>query len=130
MKKNRTRNRVTRQRILAIVATDSTFERADYGDREVWLGKCLHCNGRLAIELSGEPVSRATIEHIVPRSHGGTDDLTNLGLACARCNFHKGVRHDIQRPGDPKLQEIVLRLQERRRHRWRGPEPTELATSR
>lgn len=119
------RNRVTRDRILAIVATDSTFERADYGDREVWLGKCLHCNGRLAVELSGQPVSRATIEHILPRAHGGTDDLQNLGLACARCNFQKGVRHDLKRPGDPKLQEIVQRLSARRQARWRDPTESE-----
>jgi 5-methylcytosine-specific restriction endonuclease McrA len=119
----RTRNQATRKRILGIVATDSTFARADYGEREVWLGKCLHCGGRLAVELDGEPVSRATIEHIVPRSHGGTDDLENLGLACARCNFQKGVRHDVRRPGDPKLAELIERLRARRRQRWRDPAP-------
>lgn len=30
------------------------------------------------------------IEHIVSRQHGGTDDLTNLALACHRCNLAKG----------------------------------------
>ncbi|MEZ0276028.1 MAG: HNH endonuclease [Roseimicrobium sp.] len=30
------------------------------------------------------------VEHIVARQHGGGDDLSNLCLACDRCNFHKG----------------------------------------
>jgi len=30
------------------------------------------------------------IEHIVPRQHGGSDDDTNLALACHHCNLHKG----------------------------------------
>ena len=35
------------------------------------------------VALDGEPISRATIEHISPRTAGGTDALENLGLACA-----------------------------------------------
>jgi hypothetical protein len=30
------------------------------------------------------------IEHIVARQHGGTDDHSNLALACHRCNLRKG----------------------------------------
>src|SRR5262245_6835178 len=30
------------------------------------------------------------IEHLVARKHGGSDDLSNLALACDRCNLHKG----------------------------------------
>ena len=30
------------------------------------------------------------VEHIVPRMHGGSDDLENLALACIDCNLHKG----------------------------------------
>jgi hypothetical protein len=29
------------------------------------------------------------IEHIIPRARGGTDELTNLTLACPSCNLHK-----------------------------------------
>lgn len=110
------------QTILRIVATDATFVRAAYRDGEAWIGKCLHCGGHLVIGLDGEPVSRATIEHILPRSHGGTDDLDNLGLACARCNSQKGIRHDSRRKGDARLAEIVAKLTARRRERWRDPE--------
>jgi 5-methylcytosine-specific restriction endonuclease McrA len=110
-----------RQRILAIVATDRTFEPGEGpGTRApVWIGKCLHCNAHLVIAADGEPISRATIEHIVPRTHGGTDALENLGLACARCNLQKGVRHDTRRADDPRAREVVSRLLERRRARWR-----------
>jgi hypothetical protein len=31
------------------------------------------------------------VEHIMARQHGGTDDLSNLALACDRCNLHKGT---------------------------------------
>jgi hypothetical protein len=30
------------------------------------------------------------IEHIVAKQHGGSDDPSNLALACGRCNLHKG----------------------------------------
>ena len=30
------------------------------------------------------------IEHIVARQHGGSDDPSNLALACLHCNSHKG----------------------------------------
>ena len=107
--------------LLAIIATDDTFERGMVGSREAWSGKCLHCNARLVIGLDGEPVSRATIEHIMPQNHGGTDDLRNLGIACARCNSEKGVRHDHKRKDDARLQEIVAKLSAKRLARWRDP---------
>lgn len=30
------------------------------------------------------------VEHIIPKKHGGTDELDNLALACIDCNLHKG----------------------------------------
>ena len=33
---------------------------------------------------------RATIDHIIPRSKGGGDEIENLQLAHARCNKIKG----------------------------------------
>ena len=117
----RTRQNLKQRTILAILATDMTFERSTAGDRDVWSGKCLHCNARLLIGLDGEPISRATIEHIMPRNHGGSDDLSNLGIACARCNSEKGVRHDHKQKNDARLQEVVAKLAEKRRARWRDP---------
>lgn len=111
-----------RRRILDIVRTDRTFARADVRGEPVWLGKCLHCNAHLTVSSAGEPISRATIEHIVPRSGGGTDALENLALACARCNAGKGVRHDPDYHRDPEARALVERLLARRRERWRDPD--------
>ncbi len=111
-----------RARILAIVATDRTFVRTPLPSGDAHVGKCLHCNARLTISLTGEPLSHATIEHILPKNHGGTDELPNLGLACARCNAQKGVRLDARRAGDPDLLRVVEALLARRRDRWRDPQ--------
>ena len=114
--------RAHRRLILSIVHTDRTFERFASGERESWAGKCIPSNAHLHVALDGEPISRATVEHILPRSHGGTDAPENLALACARCNHQKGRRHDVRRRGDPKLMQLVERLLEKRRERWREPE--------
>lgn len=99
--------------------TDSTFERTVFRDREVWVGRCIHCNAHLYVALDGTPISRATIEHIVPRGHGGTDDPPNLAIACACCNHQKGRHHDVRGKNDARLAAMVERLLERRLARWR-----------
>lgn len=113
--------KAARRFVLQIVATDRTFEPVEYDGCPAFAGKCIHCNRQLVVAADGAPLVRATIEHIVPRTHGGGNDLGNLALACARCNHEKGVRHDRRRLDDPKLTEIVTRLQRRRRERWREP---------
>ena len=110
-----------RKKLLAIIATDRTFERVEARGEAVWAGKCIHCNRKLVVTLDGDPVNRVTIEHIVPRNHGGTDELDNLALACAGCNQEKGVRHDHKRNDDPRLRAVIDTLQARRRERWREP---------
>ena len=46
------------------------------------------CNG------CREPLSlrHLAVDHIVPRKHGGTHELSNLQLLCASCNSIKGKR--------------------------------------
>lgn len=43
--------------------------------------------------VCGEPVSysEATLEHIIPKSKGGTDDMGNLSISHARCNNARGA---------------------------------------
>ena len=36
------------------------------------------------------PLAALQVEHIIPKKHGGGDDLGNLALACIDCNLHKG----------------------------------------
>jgi 5-methylcytosine-specific restriction endonuclease McrA len=100
-----------------VAATDRTFERKELDGEQVLEGKCIHCQRKLALRADGTPINGATLEHIVPKNHGGTDDLENLAIACARCNSEKGLRHDHKRANDPKLQEVIERLQDRRRKR-------------
>ncbi|MFQ5855447.1 MAG: HNH endonuclease [Anaerolineae bacterium] len=44
--------------------------------------------------LTSQRISGAQmhIEHIIPRSQGGTSDETNLWLACAWCNSYKWAK--------------------------------------
>ena len=101
-------SRVSRRRtILAIVASDSTFARVTWQERDAWEGRCIHCRRRLLIGGDGEPIGAATIENIVPRGQGGSDELDNLALACARESHQKGYRLDDRQPDDPVLVRVV-----------------------
>lgn len=70
-----------------------------------------------------EPFFRHQIEHVVPKRHGGADELDNLALACPHCNRHKGPNLSGLDPLDGRLS----RLFHPRRDRWddhfadRGP---------
>lgn len=62
---------------------------------------------------AAQPYSLFHVEHIIPRKHGGTDDLENLGIACERCNAFKGPNltgidpntGTVERLFHPRLQE-------------------------
>lgn len=45
---------------------------------------CVYCSG-----VSGDNILE--VEHIVPRSKGGTNSIKNLTLSCKCCNQHKGA---------------------------------------
>jgi 5-methylcytosine-specific restriction endonuclease McrA len=55
--------------------------------RERAQNTCEYCH----LHQDDSPLARLHIEHIVPKSHGGSDDLDNLALACIDCNLHKGT---------------------------------------
>lgn len=60
-----------------------------------WLEKTLaNQDGNCA--LSGIPIDLMTceIDHILPETRGGSDDLTNLRLVCTRANEAKGNMTD------------------------------------
>lgn len=52
---------------------------------EKFVRTCAYCGG-----LSGDPVLE--VEHIVPKSRGGSDRVSNLVIACRTCNLEKGNR--------------------------------------
>lgn len=115
-------SRRRRALLLAVARTDTTWDLVAWRGARVWEGRCLHCGRALRMDVDGNPISEVTVDHILPRHHGGTDDLLNLGLACARCNHGKGARHDHRRADDARLHEIVGRLLQARRARWRDPD--------
>ncbi len=49
------------------------------------LPNCWYC-GR---PLTKQGTYRPTLDHIIPRSRGGSDGIKNLALACAGCNAIK-----------------------------------------
>jgi 5-methylcytosine-specific restriction endonuclease McrA len=63
---------------------------------EKWGRQCAYC-GKGNIPLQ--------VEHIVPRAKGGTNRMSNLCLACEKCNLTKGARIKVlkQKPGFPAI---------------------------
>lgn len=50
-------------------------------------GCCEYCR----LQQRDEQYLRFHVEHVVPRKHGGTDEIGNLALACHKCNRSKGT---------------------------------------
>jgi len=72
--------------------------------------RCEYC--RLPQEDS--PLAALHVEHVVPKVHGGTDDLENLALACIDCNLHKGTNLT----GVDPVTRLITNLFHPRRERW------------
>ena len=60
-------------------------------------------------ELCGIPADERWLEvdHILPRRHGGSDDISNLQALCYKCNANKGARDDTD------VREVRARMSER-----------------
>ena len=48
--------------------------------------------------------NRFTVEHVIPKSLGGSDELDNLALACRRCNER---RYNFLAGFDPETQQVA-----------------------
>ena len=107
--------------LLEVAATDDRCKLQQVRGRATWVGRCSHCRARLTIPLDAREPASATLEHIVPRTHGGTDALDNLTLACGACNHHKGRTLDCRRADDPTLQRVIARLRDDRLAHMRAP---------
>lgn len=66
---------------------------------EKWGRKCAYC-GAEHLPLQ--------IEHIIPRSRGGSNRVSNLTLACASCNLDKGNR-TAEEYGFPEIHQYAKR---------------------
>lgn len=72
--------------------------------------RCEYCQ----LHQDNSPLAALHVEHIVPKAHGGTEDLNNLALACIDCNLHKGTNLT---GFDPQTRKVT-RLFHPRRDRW------------
>ena len=51
--------------------------------------KCAYCDRRMGLKWGDNEIS-FTIDHVLARSHGGTDNIHNIIFACQSCNAMKG----------------------------------------
>lgn len=49
---------------------------------------CFWCNQPTRLEMGYQ--NSATVEHLIPKSRGGSDSMSNLRSACYRCNTARG----------------------------------------
>ena len=48
--------------------------------------------------ICGKPIAgQVSLDHVIPRSRGGTDDLDNLRPSCLGCNVARGNRQRARR---------------------------------
>jgi 5-methylcytosine-specific restriction endonuclease McrA len=71
---------------------------------------CEYCR----LHQDDSPLAALHIEHIIPKVHGGSDDLDNLALACIDCNLHKGTNLTGIDPQTNRITELF----HPRRHKW------------
>ena len=71
---------------------------------------CQYCDKRFAyVDL--------TIDHVIPKSRGGSNDWTNLVACCKRCNQKKGPRTPVEanmklnrEPYQPHYTELKIKI--------------------
>ncbi len=61
---------------------------------ETW--PCHHCPLPVDCTLPGSAPNGPTLEHVIPISEGGTNDLENLRIAHRSCNLKRGDRPATQ----------------------------------
>jgi 5-methylcytosine-specific restriction endonuclease McrA len=58
-------------------------------------GECQYCSEKF-------PSKQLTLDHVIPRSHGGRKVWSNIVLSCGPCNWERGNDHRIKPKRAPK----------------------------
>lgn len=82
---------------------------------------CVYCRQKFPIDLTGEGLH---LDHLIPRSKGGTNTPENLVTACARCNTSR----QAGRVDDKRARERARRASRRPINRELGRWLSRLAT--
>ena len=85
-------------------------ERTKARVRERAGNRCEYCK----LHQDDSPLAVLHVEHILPKFHGGSDQLDNLALACIDCNLHKGTNLTGLDPQTNRVTELF----HPRRQRW------------
>lgn len=72
--------------------------------------RCEYCG----LHQDQSPLAALQIEHVVPKKHGGGDDLDNLALACIDCNLSKSSNIAGFDPDTSQMTELF----NPRKHAW------------
>lgn len=95
--KKKRKSKITKKQSVAEVSID--FHRwkrtSNYRSwrKKQWkrqIGRCFYC----MVDLRG---IRSNVEHVIPRSKGGTNNKSNLVLACWKCNKEKNSSNPDKR---------------------------------
>jgi 5-methylcytosine-specific restriction endonuclease McrA len=57
---------------------------------------CEYCGRQVFVHLPEADPARATGDHRIPRSRGGTNHRQNIAIACRACNTAKGRRTEAE----------------------------------
>jgi 5-methylcytosine-specific restriction endonuclease McrA len=82
--------------------------------------RCQYCGAKFSS-------SELSLDHVIPRSHGGPTTWENIVCACLRCNVRKGGRtppeaglHLIREPLKPRFSPVMrLALSSTKYHSWK-----------
>jgi 5-methylcytosine-specific restriction endonuclease McrA len=68
---------------------NNVYLRDDFTCQLQSTNRCADAHGK------GHPVAELTLDHVVPKSHGGKTSWTNVVTCCKACNSEKGNDHTI-----------------------------------
>lgn len=81
-------------------------------------GRCYWCGTATPLDATKDADDEPTVDHVIPRSRGGCNKLTNLVLSCRACNARKGSRLVNPHTGRP-ISAVLAAFLVDARDQWR-----------